>query len=167
MPAPTDTHYILNLKQLSLLRLLYRFRFATSHHLSITLDLKPSNPNQIHQRLQILLDQEYIGRNYDGQYKIHGKPAEYYLLPEGIKALKLHMRDKCDDKVLHNLYKDKDAKPAFAAHSLAVFTAYCRLKERYADDLRFFTKSQIHASKHFPKQRPDALIRLRSEERRV
>ena len=61
---------------------------------------------------------------------------------------------------LHNLSKDKDGKPSFITRSLNVFPVYCRLKERYGDDLRCFTKSQIHSSKHFPKQRPEALIRI-------
>src|SRR5476651_2271223 len=157
MPLTTSNHYTLNPKQLDLLRLLYRFRFATSLHLANALNIKPDTINQ---RLQILLDQEYIDRHYDGQYKIHGKPAEYYLVEDGIKALKQYIPDKCDKKVLHNLLHDKDATPPFIAHSLNVFTVFCRLKKRYGDDLRFFTKSQIHSSKHFPKQRPGALIRL-------
>lgn len=156
MPT-TITNYYLNTKQLTLLRLLYRFRFATSNHLAIALDLKPDTINQ---KLQILLDQAYIGRNYDGQYKIHGRPAEYYLLEGGIKALKQYMGDKSDNRVLHNIYKDKHAKPSFVAHSLDVFSVYCCLKERYGDKLRFFTKSQLYGYKHFPKQKPDALIRL-------
>jgi len=163
VPTATTSHYTLNPKQLDLLRLLYRFRFATSQHLAISLDLKSDTINQ---RLQVLLDQEYIGRHYDGQYKIHGKPAEYYLLDNGIKALKQYAPDKCDNKVLHNLYKDKNAKPSFIAHSLAVFTVYCALKQRYGNDLRFFTASQIHSYRHFPKQRPDALIRLDVEDER-
>jgi hypothetical protein len=157
VPITVTNHYAINSKQLDLLRLLYRFRFATSQHLA-AINKQPIG--NINQRLQILLDQEYIGRHYDGQYKIYGRPAEYYLLESGIKALKQYVSDKCDNKVLHNLYKDKSATPSFVAHSLSVFTVFCRLKERYGDDLRFFTKSQIHSSSYFPKQRPEALIRL-------
>jgi len=156
MPT-TQEHYTINAKQLDILRLLYRFRFVTSRHLTTILNLPVS---KINQRLQILLDQQHIGRYYDGQYKIHGRPAEYYLLENGIKALKQYAPDKCDNKVLHNLYKDKNAKPSFVAHSLTVLQIYCLLKERYGDSLRFFTKSQIHSYTHFPKQKPQALIRL-------
>jgi len=132
----TEPHYIPNTKQLDLLRRLYRFRFATSKHLATSLNLPIKNINQ---RLQILLDQQYLGRHYDGQYKIHGRPAEYYLIENGIKALKQYAPDKCDSKVLHNLYKDKNAAPSFVAHSLTVFQIYCLLKQCYKDDLRFFT----------------------------
>jgi hypothetical protein len=147
-------------KQLEILRLFYRFRFLTSNHLAILLDLKRTNPNQIHQRLQILLKNKYIGRHYDGKYKIQGKPAEYYLIEDGIKALKQYMRDKCNDKVLHNIYSDKKAAPSSVAQYLKVAYIYCYLKERYGDDLKFFTKSQIAPYEYLPKQKPEALIRL-------
>ena len=77
MPITATIHYTINSKQLDLLRLLYRFRFATSQHLANSLKLKPDTINQ---RFQILLDQEYISRHYDGTYKIHGRPAEYFLV---------------------------------------------------------------------------------------
>jgi hypothetical protein len=147
-------------KQLEILRLFYRFRFLTSNHLSTLLDLKHTNPNQIHQRLQVLLKNEYIDRHYDGKYKIQGKSAEYYLLEDGINALKQYMRDKCDDKVLHNIYGDKGAASSSITQYLKVATVYGYLKERYGDDLKFFTKSQIAPYKYFPKQKPEALVRL-------
>jgi SOS-response transcriptional repressor LexA len=58
-------------KQLEILRLFYRFRFLTSNHLSIMLDLNRTNPNQIHQRLQILIKNKYIDRHYDDEPKIY------------------------------------------------------------------------------------------------
>lgn len=150
----------LNEKQLELLRLLYRFRFATTKHLSTALNLNPNSPNHIQYRLKYLFDNEYIGRHYPNQYIIDRKPAEYFLLENGIKALKKQMPDKCSNKVLHSIYKDKIASPSFVAHSLEVFTIYCHLKERYGDRLRFFTKSQLSDYKHLPKQLPDALVRI-------
>lgn len=162
MPPTNETHYTLNTKQLEILRLLYRFRFATSTHLATSLDI---NSNKVNQRLQILLDQTYIGRNYDGQYKIHGKPAEYYLLANGIVALKQQMGDKCNPSVLHSIYKDKDATEQTITHYLTVFTVYCELLKRYGAQLRFFTRSQIRQYDYFPKQRPDALVRLVTNER--
>ena len=147
-------------KQLEILRLFYRFRFLTSNHLSTLQDLKHTNPNQIHQRLQILIKNRYIDRHYDGKYKIQGRPAEYYLIDDGIKALKQYMRDKCDDKVLHNIYGDKKAASSSITQYLKVAAVYCYLKERYGNDLKFFTKSQIAPYKYFPKQKPEALVRL-------
>lgn len=150
----------LNAKQLELLRLLYRFRFATTKHLTIALNLNPNNPNHIQYRLKYLFDNEYIGRHYPSQYIIDRKPAEYFLLENGIKALKNQMPDKCSNKVLHSIYKDKIASPSFVAHCIEVFTVYCQFKQRYDDRLRFFTKSQLSGYKHLPKQLPEALVRI-------
>lgn len=147
-------------KQLEILRLFYRFRFLTSNQLIIMLNLKRTNPNQIHQRLTKLLANNYIDRNYSPQFKIDRRPAEYFLLEDGIKTLKQFMADKCNDKVLHNIYSDKKAQPSSVAHHLRVGSIYCCLKERYGDDLKFFTQSQITPYKYFPKQKPEALIRL-------
>lgn len=124
------------------------------------LDLKRTNPNQIHQRLTKLLANKYIDRNYSPQFKIDRRPAEYYLTDGGIGVLKQYMANKCDSKVLHNIYNDKKAQPASIAHYLNIGSIYCCLKERYGDDLKFFAKSQIAPYKYFPKQKPEALIRL-------
>lgn len=43
---------------------------------------------------------------------------------------------------------------------LKVADACCYLKECYGDVLKFFTKSQIAPYRYFPKQKPEALIRL-------
>ncbi len=147
-------------KQLEILRLFYRFRFLTSNQLIIMLGLKRTNPNQIHQRLTKLLANKYIDRNYSPQFKIDRRPAEYFLIDGGIGVLKQFMADKCNNKVLHNLYNDKKAQPSSVAHYLRIGSIYCCLRERYGDNLKFFTKSQIAPYKYFPKQKPEALIRL-------
>ena len=157
----SEANYIPNAKQLEILRLFYRFRFLTSTHLVILLNLKHTNPNQIHQRLKVLLDNHLIDRHYSNQYKIDRRPAEYFLLKDGVAALKQYMGDKCDSKVLHSIYSDKDTKPKPIAQYLRVCTIYCYLKQCYGDDnLKFFTKSQIRSYTYFPKRRPEAFIRL-------
>ena len=66
--------------------LLYRFRFATSHLLTQTLGIK--DKSKMNQRLRVLAQQEYVGRNYTPEYRLQGKHASYFSLPKGIKALK-------------------------------------------------------------------------------
>ncbi len=156
----SEVHYKPTAKQLEILRLFYRLRFLTSNHLAILLDLKRSNPNQIHQRLKILLDKKYIDRHYNAQYKIDRRPAEYFLTNDGVAVLKQYMGSKCNDRVLHSIYNDKKAASSSITQYLKVCTVYCYLKERYGDDLKFFTKSQLAPYKYFPKQKPEALIRL-------
>jgi len=73
-------------KQLAVLKQLYRFRFGTTDLLARSLDLKDGR--YIHTRLEALIAQEYIGKNYDSSYKLDGKPATYYLLPKAFAVLR-------------------------------------------------------------------------------
>lgn len=148
----------LNQKQLDILKLLYRFRFATSDLLTQTLQLK--DKNKTNQRLKILLEQEYIGRNYQPEHRLLHKHASYHLLTKGIKTLKQTSDTKYDSAVLHNIHGDKTASNQFIEHSLGVFRIYCQLRARYGEHLRFFTKSQLTKFDYFPKLLPDAYIRL-------
>jgi len=154
----TTRYNSLNSKQLDILQLLYRFRFGTTELIAQALNVKTKN--KMNERLKVLLDQEYIGRNYESEYRLLRKHATYYLLAKGIKRLREH-DDKCDDAVLHNIYKDKAASDQFINHSLAIFKAYCELRAKYGHDLRFFTKSQLGQYDYFPASLPDAYIRIR------
>lgn len=150
----------LNSKQLSVLDTLYRFRFGTTDLIAKALDLKTKN--KMNERLKVLLDQEYIGRHYEPSYRLLGKHASYFLQPKGIKALK-QLDDMYDESVLHNIYKDKSASEQFINHNLAIFNAYCELKAKYGENLRFFTKSQLTNYSYFPKHLPDAYARIQTD----
>jgi DNA-binding HxlR family transcriptional regulator len=146
-------------KQLDILSLLYRFRFATSNNLTQALNSKRTNT--INQRLKLLLQQDYIGRKYEPSYRLLGKHASYYLLPKGISALKQIPDNKFDKTILHNIHKDKTASDQFIDYSLGIFSTYCQLKAKYGDSLHFFTKSQL-ANKYdyFSEFLPSIYIRL-------
>lgn len=73
-------------KQLAILKTLYIFRFGTTDLLARTLDLKDGR--YIHARLEALVKNGYIGKNYDSSYKLEGRSATYYLLPKAFAALK-------------------------------------------------------------------------------
>jgi DNA-binding HxlR family transcriptional regulator len=158
MPSTPTGHYQLTTKQLALLTLTYRFRFTTSSLLSQATHI---SQNTINKRLKLLLEQEYLGRNYKPSYKLQGKPASYYLLPKGIKALKqLNEPTKYSSTILRNINKDKDASERFINHSLDVLSVYCTLKAQHGHKLQFFTKSQLASYPHFPQPLPDAYLRL-------
>jgi Replication-relaxation len=154
----------LNLKQQSILNTLYRFRFGTTELLANALNVKTKN--KMNERLKVLLDQEYIGRHYEPEYRLLRKHATYFLLPKGIRALRQY-NDKTDNSVLHNTYKDKVASEQFISHCLAIFNAYCELKEKYGEDLRFFTKSQLTKYEYFPQPLPDAYIRIQKKDEKI
>lgn len=165
MPVNTVTRTSKHLtsKQLAVLKLLYRFRFGTTDLLARALELKDGR--YIHTRLEALVSQEYIGKNYDSSYKLDGKPATYYLLPKAFKALKQQHKatgKELSDKTLRNAYKDKEASQEFIARKLAVFTIYDRLRAVHSTSLKFWTKDQLNFGKYdyFPQPKPDAYLTI-------
>lgn len=147
-------------KQLSLLHVLYRFRFATTDLIARYQGKR--NSAIVYPRLINLVEQGYVGRNYDPSYRKQDKPATYYLLPAGIKALKKWSAHTYNAKTLHNFYRDKTATDDFITQCLEVFDTYCSLKAVYSDRLQFFTKTDLASLAHdyFPDPLPDAYLRL-------
>ena len=140
----------LNPRQIKLLVTLYKFRFATSHLIASSQGTK--YPQVINTRLKVLLDQEYIGRNYDSSYKIKGKQASYFLLSKGIRFLS--SQEFSNAKVINALYHDKHAGEEFIQHCLNVFRLYIEIKEAYPDEFSFFSKSELYQFNHFPEVLP-------------
>jgi hypothetical protein len=152
--------------QLAVLKLLYRFRFGTTDLLARALELKDGR--YIHTRLEALVAQEYIGKNYDSTYKLDGKPATYYLLPKAFAALKKHHKatgKELSSKTLRNAYKDKEASHEFIARKLAVFTIYDKLRVTHGISLKFWTKDQLNFDKYsyFPEPKPDTYLTIKPE----
>jgi hypothetical protein len=143
----------LNNKQLHLLKLIYKFRFVTTD-LLLKRDIAKSNA-VIHGRLKVLLDQEYIGRNYDSSYRLQNKHAVYYILPKGIKILK---EEGLDEAALRNMYKDKTASERFIEHCLQVFLIYCQLRRLYHKDVDIYSRSELGQQEDFPKPCPDLYL---------
>lgn len=127
-------------KQQDILRLLYRFRFVTSEHLSKALDI---NKTTINKRLQLLMELEYAGRKYEAEHRLLHKHAMYHLLPKGIDALKRIPDNKFTPSVLRNIRNDQNASGQFIEYCLGVLDIYCSLRARYGDNLTFLTKSQL------------------------
>jgi hypothetical protein len=150
----------LNTKQLAILDLLYRFRFGTTD--LFTKALEVNHKTKMNERLKILLDQEYIGRHYEPEYRLLRKHASYYLLPKGMKALR-ELDTKYDETILRNSYKDKTASDQFINHNLTIFKTYCDLKVIHGDKLKFFTKSQLKPYDYFPHPLPDAYFRIETD----
>jgi len=163
MPVTIRNPKNITKKQVAVLKQLYRFRFGTTDLLARALDLKDGR--YIHMRLDALVKQEYIGKNYDSSYKLEGKPATYYLLPKAFAALKQHAQTEDKEvslKTLRNAYKDKEASERFIAKRLAVFTIYDKLRAPYDESLGLWTKEQLNFDNysHFPQPLPDAFITI-------
>lgn len=153
-------------KQLAVLQQLYRFRFSTTDLLARSLDLKDGR--YIHMRLDALVKQEYIGKNYDSSYKLEGRPATYYLLPKAFAALKQYAKTDGKEislKTLRNAHKDKEVSERFIAKKLAIFTIYDKLRALYGESLGFWTKEQLNFDEYdyFPEPKPDAYLTITPE----
>jgi hypothetical protein len=144
----------LNDHQILLLQTLYKFRFATSQ--LITKSQGSKYPRVITSRLKILLDQDYIDRNYDSSYKIIGKSASYYLRPKGVRYLR--QLPTSTKSVLYSIYHDKRATPYQINHRLSIFEIYVAFKHQYSAKFAFYSKSELN-SESLPKTLPDAYLR--------
>ena len=155
----TPNHRPLNKKQLDILRLLYRFRFGTTA--LFTQALQTKSKIKMNERLKILLDQQYIGRHFEPEYHLLRKHASYYLLPDGIDALRQIPDNKFDKSILRNIRKDKTASAQFIDHCLGIFNLYCQFQKTHGDKVHFFTKSQlVNKYEYFSEFAPNAYIRL-------
>lgn len=143
----------LNELQSELLLILYKFRFGT-------VDLIAQYQNQsvryTNVRLKILLEQDFVGRNYDSSYNLKGWAASYYLLPKAINLLKTN--PDLDPKGLHLLYYNRKAKPVFVNHWLRMFRFYLKFDELYGRNLEFYTSSELAEQKHFLRPLPDGYM---------
>ncbi len=145
----------LNDKQILLLKLFYKFRFLTVGLLQSAQGHKYQATHN--DRLKVLYDQKYIGRHYNDSYRIDRRYAEYFILPDGINALKSLNIFK--PTVLNNLYKDKTAKPQFIAHSLGIFELYNTVRRLYPNTFSFYTKIELTGREDMPDLLPDANLK--------
>jgi hypothetical protein len=150
----------LNQNQIDVLLLLYKFRFTTSNLL--TRKLKLQHRTSINSRLQILEEQEYIGKRYDKSYKMQNKPASYFMLPKGFAVLK--GMEGISNSVLKNMYKDAKATNGFVERSLLVFSIYNKLESIFGQRFDMFSKSELTGMENMPENLPDGLIRLKTSD---
>jgi hypothetical protein len=158
---PTTTkHRPINSHQLQLLTTLYKFRYCTAQIIASSQGAK--HTRVILTRLKILVDQGYIGQNYDSSYKIIGKPATYHLLPKGIQILR--QQPFADPNVLKQAYYDKNKDDTHIQHRLNVFKTYVFIKQYYPKQFQFFSKSELPSLKYkLPRDLTDAYLQKNDE----
>lgn len=147
----------LNKGQLAVLTLLYRYRFTTS-------ELLAKFENQKHlqvtrSRLANLEKQGYIGKRYDGSYKLVGKFASYYLLPKGLRYLK--SLDVADSQVIKMIYNDSKASDKFIDFCLSVFRTAQALTSFYDKEAKVFTRTELLDYDYFPQPQPDLYLSIK------
>lgn len=143
----------LNPQQITILNTLYKFRFTT---IALLAQNQQANPRVISNRLKILVDQGYIGMNYNSSYKIAGRPATYYLTTKGVRFLRT--QPYTNESALRSIYHDKRTEDHRINHRLNVFKAYIQLRHNYPDRFRFYSKTELIDKAYVPKAKPDAYI---------
>ena len=145
--------------QNELLKLLYKFRYANSQLLATH---RNKNIATINKTLATLLKRSYIDRNYNQNYKLAGRGAEYYLTNTGIRFL----RDtyQLNEAVLHSMYKNKSIGQPFIQKCLLIYQTYIKLQKQYGSSLTILTKAEMAGAEGFPEPLPDLYFYSESAE---
>jgi len=146
-------------KEIDVLKLLYRFRFATNDHIAA---VQGVHRHSARLRAARLRDMGYLRQKRDGNAMLQNKPAVYALTSKGATYLKKE-NDRYDSKVLHAIVASADPSDEFIERNLSIFSVYNRLKALYGNDLLFLTKSAMTSEKfhYLPEVKPDAFVQLR------
>jgi len=142
-------------KQLTILKLLYRFRFLTSTHIQHLLNDK--TPRLTNYHLKILATQNYINKHYSRTLGSGNQPAIYFLSSGSIKALQ--NVEGIEPKTLQRIYREKIRSQQFISHALFIAQYYQYLTSESAKSkhiLHFFTKTDLLAHKYIIHPLPDA-----------
>lgn len=149
-----------NKGQLSVLMLLYRYRFITADRLALV--ERQRNVAVSRSRLTILCEQGYVGRHYDSSYKLLGKSARYYLLPRGLAALKTNA--DLQSKAIKAAYNDKTASDTFVDTCLRIFDISMKYQEIYRSEAQVFTRAELAAYSYFPQPTPDLYVSVQGDQ---
>lgn len=151
----------LNDNQYVLLLAVYSLRFSTRSILSEYLNI--ANNTSLYSRLQILQKRSLIAAHYDKNYKLAGREAEFYMTPQGLKALRDADRLDVTDAMVTAVYKDKTVGQSFLKQQTLLARIRNKLASSY-DNIQIFTARDIQSLDYFPKPRPDLFISMKNDD---
>ena len=150
-------------KQTEILNYLYKFRFLNTHHIQKLLNHK--NPNRSLTWIKDLIDKKCIKRHYDRKsFQDNTKPATYYL---GAQARHILQSEKnINIEQLEYIYSEHRRVKKFIDHCLFVGNVYLYLllNNNADEELKFFTKNELHDYEYFPSPLPDAFIAVKGKD---
>lgn len=153
------SYHSLDSKQLDLLLCLYKFRFGAR---ALIASYQNTTISNTHYRLTTLLKQDYVARKYNGKSKIQGREATYFLTPKAIRLLKQNKDLELSTKALNLMYKNDQIGQQFINECLDILRQYIKLKNKYGDQLAFYSKSELADYNFFPKRLPDGFITIKN-----
>ena len=114
---------------------LHKYRFLTSDLLAVLLQKDRST---IYERLSVLVDQEFVAKQYDSSFRLRTRPATYCLAPTGIRYLKQQGIDRTQ---LH--YKSRNFTEEQIDEQLLYTKFATTLKSSYKQSFGIYTKYQL------------------------
>ena len=144
----------LTAQQQRVLKLLFKFRFVSAKLLGQVMGIRRVS---VYEVLENLVGKDLVTKVYKNEYRIHGKPAYYYLNKTGVTTVRKLMDVK--EPVVHALYKNEEATEEFIEHCFKLIQLYAHIMPSLPDKSDIFTKTEINRFKQFPKNRPDLYIR--------
>jgi DNA-binding transcriptional ArsR family regulator len=131
-------HWKLTEQQIILLIYIHKFRFITS---DIVAEILGKDRSTIYERLSVLVDQDYITKQYDSTYRLRRRPASYCLAPKGIRALTGDKR--VEQTSLRQQYKNKTQTEEQIDQCLEIANIYLAIHRHYPGRFAIYTKYQL------------------------
>lgn len=144
----------LTVQQQRVLKLLFKFRYISAQLLGQVMGIRRVSAYEV---LEKLISNGLATKVYKNEYRIHGKPAYYYLNKTGVTTVRKLMDVK--ESAVHALYKNEEGTEEFIDHCLKLTQLYTSIMPSLPDSSDIFTKTEINRFKQFPKNRPDLYIR--------
>lgn len=143
----------LNAKQDKLLKLIYKFRFAS---VDLLAELFSKDRSSIYESLYILGQQNYVSKRYDKSYRLRAKPASYCLAPRGISYLRGN--SEFSHTSLRNMYKNKSISEEHIDHCLTNLAVYLALNRQTNKAFNIFSRSELADHSFFRVPQPDLYL---------
>lgn len=152
----------LNDKQFELLYLVYKCRFATRDIIGNSLGINTGS--SLHERLEVLVTHEYLGKRKDKRSTALNKPTVYYVAPKGIKALRTFPGyEHIGEQALRLSYQNKNTvSDEYVAQVLNICDLTMHLQRQYPG-LKAFTPRETIKYTYFPEKLPERFLSLPSD----
>ncbi len=144
----------LTANQERILRILFKFRFATVYSIAHIIS---NHRSSVYDVLEGLITEGLVIKVYAKEFRINRRAAYYYLSPGGVTQVKKIMDVK--EATVHTLYNNGTASEEFIDHCLKLIEIYPVLRSNLPEDSNIFSKQEINRFNEFPKNRPDFYIR--------
>ncbi len=159
-----DKQITIKQKQTEILILLYRFRYLNRVQIQTILNQKYHS--RLLKWLNELKEEKLVVCNYDK--KVASSPSVYSLAPKSRNILKNNPAVK--PRLLGHIWRDKTYSAEFRSHCLFlgdIYLSLIALTSKIGAELHYYTKPDIHGTKHLIIPIPDAYFSIEEKSGRT